>query len=182
MFLIDNIYNIYNIFNDTDFRNICFYLFIFIFILSFYTQPTFGYDPLALKVGINFFNMNDIYFFIGYIILYALIYLYIMNKKINQKLDTYRKMNEKYNNYSSYDFFSNNASDVLNIVAKETAYIIGSVVGIFLIIVIGYLIINNLSKVAKPIVIITSLIYFNISIIIALINLILFINFYILLY
>jgi hypothetical protein len=178
MVLIDNIYNIYNILNDVDFRNMCFYLFIFIFILSFYIQPTFGYDPSALNVGIKFLNMNDIYFLLGYIILYVLLYLYIMNKKINQKLDTYRKMNEKYNNYSSYDFFSNNASDVLNIVAKETGYILGPVVGIFLIIAGVFLAVNNISKIVKPIVIITSLIYFNISIVIALINLILFINFY----
>jgi hypothetical protein len=182
MFLIDNIYNIYNIFNDTDFRNICFYLFILIFIISFYTQPTFGYDPLSLKDGIKFLNMNDIYFLLGYIILYVLVYLYIMNKKINQKIDTYRKMNEKYNNYSSYDFFKNNASDVLNIVAKETGYIIGPVIGIFLIIIVVFLAVNNVSKIVKPIVILTSLIYFNISFVIALINLILFINFYTLLY
>ena len=50
MFLIDNIYNI---FNDTDFRNICFYLFILIFIISFYTQPTFGYDPLGSKENVS---------------------------------------------------------------------------------------------------------------------------------
>lgn len=181
--ILETIYKLYKLLNDPDFFKICSYLLISLFVLSFFTKPTFGYElSIIPKIGINFFDMNDMYFFIGYIIIYIFLYLYIMNKKINDKLDTYRKMNEKYNNYSSYDFFSNNASDVLNIVAKETGYIIGPVIGIFLIIVIGYLVINNLSKVAKPIVIITSIINFMMSFVIALINTLLFINFFSLLY
>jgi hypothetical protein len=135
------------------------YIFISLIILILRTQPTFGFDLLNQKmfkgikgignliqtIGLGY---NELYFYLGFILIYTILLFYLMYNKIEECIDNYRKLNPKYVNYTTKDFFINFATDVLYDAFIKTIKILIIPFLIFLILTIGYLIVNNFTKVA----------------------------------
>lgn len=172
------------------------YLFISLFILVLTTKPSFGFDPFNLKVVnkiTNFANANgtsnfletiglgykELYFYLGFVIIYIILVLYIMYNRIDECIVNYRKKNPKYANYTTKDFFINFATDVLYDAFKNTIKTLITPFIIFIIITISYLILNNVSKVAIPLKFFMGIIYVTKVIVIPIINCWLFFIYYI---
>lgn len=187
--------NISETFFNPHFRNMIIYLFISIFALVYFTNPSFGFDLLNTKMlnrVSNFANTygnssifdtiglgyNELYFYLGYIIIYSILLLYAMYKRIDKCIVEYRKKNVKYASYSPIDFYINNASDVLYDAFIKTIKTLIAPFLIFIIITIIYLLINNFAKVAVPIKIITAVIHYGRYLIYPIVNICLFIFYF----
>ena len=90
------------------------------------------------------------------------------------------KKNTNYTNYTAKDFFINFSKDVLYDVFIQTIKTSITPFIIFFIITIGYLIFNNVSKVAKPLILISGVIHISKVIIIPIINCCLFFIYFVL--
>jgi hypothetical protein len=196
-FFSDYFSNIWKTLTNKKFYYIILYLLISLITLVSSTKPSFGYDILNLKMikafsylqrssGIfGFFEKiglgsNELYFYLGYILIYTILFAYVIYSRINTCIEEYRKRDPKYQNYSAWDFVSNNVSDVLWDASKKT---IGSLLPpfiIFIIITIGYLVVNNVSKIAVPLKIVTSIVNYGMAIIVPIVNIWLFIVYFLL--
>jgi hypothetical protein len=129
------------------------YLFLAPIILIALTKPEFGFDPLymkavrkAAKLGKlvtkgGFFTIlemvgiekQELHFYLGLFLMFLVLLVLFMYNRVSKCLDTYRKYNEKYAQYSASDFFIKYASDVLLDSFKKS---IGLVIPPFILIVI----------------------------------------------
>lgn len=137
-----------------------------------------------LSLG-SFFQMiglgyEELYFYLGFIIIYTILLIYLMYNRIEKCIEIYRKQNPKYANYTTQDFFINFVTDVLYDAFIKTIKTLITPFIIFFIITIGYLIVNNVSKIAIPIKLLTSIIHYGMVIIFPIINCYLFFIYYIL--
>jgi hypothetical protein len=123
---------------------------------------------------------NELYFYLGFIIIYIILLLYLMYNRIEKCIEIYRKQNPKYANYTTKDFFINIAKDVLYDAFIKIFKILITPFVIFFIITIGYLIVNNIGKVVVPLKWLMIIIHFCKVIIIPIINCYLFFIYYIL--
>jgi hypothetical protein len=173
------------------------YIFISLIILVRTTKPTFGFDLLNLKmvqglsrsigssgignliqtIGLGY---EELYFYLGFIIIYTILLAYLIYNTIEECIEIYRKKNQKYANYTTKDFFINFATDVLYDAFKKTIKTLITPFIIFFIITIGYLIVNNVSKVVIPVKIATTIVNYGMVIIFPIINCYLFFIYYIL--
>jgi hypothetical protein len=133
----------------------------------------------------SFFQMiglgyEELYFYLGFIIIYTILLVYLMYNRIEKCIEIYRKQNPKYANYTTKDFFINFATDVLYDAFTKTIKTLITPFIIFFIITIGYLIVNNVSKVVIPVKIVTSIVNYGMAIIFPIINCYLFFIYYIL--
>jgi hypothetical protein len=130
------------------------YLFIAPIILIALTKPEFGFDPFyskalrkVVKLGQNVSSVTkggiftilemigienaELYFYGGLFLMFCILLLLFMYNRIEKCLVTYRQKNINYANYSTFDFFTNFALDVLNDAFKKS---IGLVIPPFIII------------------------------------------------
>jgi hypothetical protein len=136
-----------------------------------------GIGNLIQTIGLGY---EELYFYLGFIIIYTILLVYLIYNKIEECIIHYRQQNPKYANYTTKDFFINFATDVLYDAFKKTIKTLITPFIIFFIITIGYLIVNNVSKVAIPVKIVTSIVNYAMAIIFPIINCYLFFIYYIL--
>lgn len=184
--------NIYKALNDPKLYYISIYLFISLFCLISYTAPTFGYDLLNTKMlqGLDPGNSTSIvekigigsaelYFYLGFTVIYSILILIAMYNRIDKCIIEYRKLDPKYEKYSAIDFFKNNVSKVLLDVFKKTIGIIIVPYLIFIGMTIAYIVLNNVSKVAVPLKIVSFIVNGGMVVVIPIINILLFILYYV---
>lgn len=170
------------------------YLFFSLMALVSYTKPSFGFDLLNLKMakgltnfagssGFNIFETiglgsEELYFYLGYLVIYTILIFYITYNRIHRCIEEYRKRDPKYANYSAWDFVTNNVTDVMSDAFRKTIGTLIPPIVLFFIITIGYLVINNVSKVAVPIKVVTAIVNYGMVIIVPIINIWLFIVYF----
>jgi hypothetical protein len=176
MEFMEFISNIYKSLTDPNFSNIILYLFITLFVLVLFTKPKFAYDPFKMSPDIG--GWPEIYFYLGYTLIYTILTCFIIYDRIDRCIVEYRKKDPKYEKYSAWDFVQNNVSDVLYDAYNKIIYTILKPFIIFIIITIAYLVVNNFSKVAKPVLILTSIINIGMAIIVPIVNIVLFIFYF----
>ena len=192
MNIVSKIYNffsnIYKALNDEKLKYISLYLFVSLFCLVSYTAPTFGYDLLNLKMlqGMDTgiiekigFGSAELYFYLGFTVIYIILLLIVIYNRIDRCIIEYRKLDPKYEKYSALDFIKNNVSKVLLDVFKKTIGIIIVPFVIFIISTIGYLVLNNVGKVAVPLKIVSFIVNVGMAIIVPILNIVLFILYYV---
>jgi hypothetical protein len=169
--------NIYNSLTDPKTQKIFLYLFVTLCGLVLYTAPKFGFDPLKITPDIG--GWPEIYFYLGYVLIYIILTCFIIYNRIDRCIIEYRKRDPKYEKYSAWDFVTNNVSDVLYDAYKKTIWNIIMPFVIFIIVTIVYLGVNNASKIAKFLLIGTVIVNYGMAIIIPIINIVLFIVYFI---
>jgi hypothetical protein len=177
--------NLYNSLTDPSLKYIILYLFVTLIGLVSFTGPSFGFDLINLKmleetsletIG---FGYPELYFYLGYTLIYLILIVITMYNRLDKCIIEYRKKNPKYEKYSAWDFFTNNASDVLSDVFTK---IIGTIVTpfvIFIIITLVYVGLNNVGKFAPPLKIGTIIVNYGMTIIVPIINIFLFIFYFV---
>lgn len=167
------------------------YIFISLIILVSTTKPTFGFDIINRRMikGKSFsignliqtigLGYSELYFYLGFILIYIILLFYLMYDRINNCIDNYKKRNPKYVNYTTNDFYTNFATDVLYDAFIKTIIILIVPFVIFLIFTIGYLIVNNVTKVAVLLKFIPGIIHVTKVILFPIINCWLFFIYYI---
>ena len=171
MKFIQYLTNIWTTVSDPKFKKIILYLFVTLMLLVLFTKPTFGYDPFNMKMLKNIgLGTNELYFYLGYILIYTILIFFAIYNRIDRCIEEYRKRDPKYQNYSARDFVSNYVSDVLYDAYKKTIGTLITPFVIFIIITFAYLVVNNLSKIAIPLKIATSIVNFGMVIIVPIIN------------
>ena len=170
--------NIYNAITDPILKYIILYLFVTLYGLVSYTEPTFGFDLLNLKMleGVSLetigFGYPELYFYLGYILIFAILTIFTTYNRIERCLVEYKKKDPKYEKYSIWDFF--NESDAYK---KSLGTIITPFV-IFIIITLVYVGLNNAGKFVPPVKIGTVIVNYGMSLIVPIINIVLFIIYF----
>ncbi len=168
--------NIKSYLSDPKFKYIIMYLFVTLFSLVIFTKPKFAYDPFKMSPDIG--GWPEIYFYVGYILIYIILIIIAIYNRIDRCILEYRKKDPNtYANYSAWDFLKN--PKIREDAYNKTIYTIIKPFIIFLIITVVYLVVNNLSKVAKFLIVVTSIINIGMAIIVPLINIVLFILYFI---
>jgi hypothetical protein len=129
------------------------------------------------KIGLG---LEELYFYLGFILIYGILFLYTTYNRIDRCIEEYRRRDPKYEKYSAWDFVTNNVSDVLWDASNKTIGTFLPPFLIFIIITIGYLVVNNVSKFAIPLKIVTSIVDFGMEIIVPIVNIWLFIVYFLL--
>jgi hypothetical protein len=172
------ILNIYNALKDPKTRNIFLYLFVTLCGLVLVTAPKFGFGFDPLKISPDIGGLPEIYFYLGYVLIYIILTCLIIYNRIDRCIIEYRKRDPKYEKYSAWDFVSNNVSDVLYDAYNKTIWSILKPFVIFIIVTIIYLGVNNASKIAKPLLVGTVIVNYGMAIIVPIINIVLFILYF----
>lgn len=174
--------NIYNALTDPMLKYIILYLFVTLYGLVSYTEPTFGFDLLNLKMleGVSLetigFGYPELYFYLGYILIFAILTIFTTYNRIERCLVEYRKKDPKYENYSAWDFFKE--SDILLDTFKKSLGTIITPVIIFIIITLVYVALNNGGKIVPLVKIATTIVNLGLTLIVPIINIILFIIYF----
>jgi hypothetical protein len=170
--------NIYNALTDPMLKYIILYLFVTLFGLVSYTEPTFGFDLINLKMteGVSLetigFGYPELYFYLGYTLIYLILIVMTMYNRLDKCIIEYRKKNPKYEKYSAWDFFTNNDAYKKSLGTIITPFVI------FIIITFVYVGLNNAGKFVPPVKIGTIIVNYGMSLIVPIINIILFIIYF----
>jgi hypothetical protein len=170
--------NIYNALTDPMLKYIILYLFVTLYGLVSYTEPTFGFDLLNLKMLEDVsletigFGYPELYFYLGYILIFAILTIFTTYNRIERCLVEYKKKDPKYENYSIWDFFKESDAYKKSLGTIITPFVI------FIIITLVYVGLNNAGKFVPPVKIGTVIVNYGMSLIVPIINIVLFIIYF----
>ena len=122
------------------------------------------------------FGYPELYFYLGYILIFAILTIFTTYNRIERCLVEYKKKDPKYENYSAWDFFKE--SDILLDTFKKSLGTIITPVIIFIIITLVYVALNNGGKIVPPVKIATTIVNLGLTLIVPIINIILFIIYF----
>jgi hypothetical protein len=166
--------NLWESMKDSEF----YYMILFLLFSTMYlvkrTNPSFGYS--IIKLGISLPGQEEYNFYTGLAGIYGILFLFVIYKYIKKCINEYKNLDPKYINYTVWDFMKE--PSILSKTAKKSlSTLIGPFIQ-FILITLGYLVLNNVGRVAKIILIVTFFVDKFLILIIPLINIWLFTIYY----